>query len=90
MSATGPDPKKWTPESRAAYCASSGLSERDLDTYAEMAAAWEAIEFQAYRKPSKETTRLRDEAWARFRAKAAKWAAVIKVRRTPLFAWGSP
>lgn len=80
MQAIGPDPSKWTPESRAEFCRTSGLTEGALDAYAEMHAAWRAVEFVGGRKPSAERRRMLDDAYARFRAKAARWQHFLRIR----------
>lgn len=67
MNVSAPDPRLWTPESRAAYCKESGLSEADLDIYKAMHAAWEAFNFTDYGKQSAERTKRRLEAHATWR-----------------------
>lgn len=81
---TSPDPRKWTPETRAAYAEASGLRVEALVVYERMHDAW--LRWNLARGKSKASKTMRAGAYLEFVAARRQWTAILAVHHSPLFA----
>lgn len=81
---TSPDPRKWTPETRAAYAEASGLRVEALVVYERMHDAW--LRWNLARGKSRASRTMRAGAYLEFVAARRQWTAILAVHHSPLFA----